>query len=348
MKKLKQVIAMYLAVIMCCLPMSSAVFAADISENEQNQISDGNENVQVDGNDSVGEVLAAAISSEQNEAQSRSQSENGITGLEVTGNTASVKVQTQIEADVVVAVYDEQHTQMLASGKMTAAAGESVVQITLEGDLPQYFIASAYLLNKESHEALCEAYTTELYTKTIQDLKKSTVRDYNEEKVLQLDEDNGETNFAVYNDDTIAVQATASNNQMIDNGDGTYIIKNAQSDILKMKKEDTFSYQYSDGTVLLVKIADISVDGTTVTIREDTDVEVGDYFDYIKIEADSSEGKCAVDNSNLEEGVIPADSVKSADDFADSVSKIEGDVKTNYEVSYKLSKKIKGNKNYPL
>ena len=88
MKKLKQVIAMYLAVIMCCLPMSSAVFAADISENEQNQISDGNENVQVDGNDSVGEVLAAAISSEQNEAQSRSQSENGITGLEVTGNTA--------------------------------------------------------------------------------------------------------------------------------------------------------------------------------------------------------------------------------------------------------------------
>lgn len=340
MKKLKQVIAMYLAVIMCCLPMSSAVFAADISENEQNQISDGNENVQVDGNDSVGEVLAAAISSEQNEAQSRSQSENGITGLEVTGNTASVKVQTQIEADVVVAVYDEQQTQMLASGKMTAAAGESVVQITLEGDLPQYFIASAYLLNKESHEALCEAYTTELYTKTIQDLKKSTVRDYNEEKVLQLDEDNGETNFAVYNDDTIAVQATASNNQMIDNGDGTYIIKNAQSDILKMKKEDTFSYQYSDGTVLLVKIADISVDGTTVTIREDTDVEVGDYFDYIKIEADSSEGKCAVDNSNLEEGVIPADSVKSADDFADSVSKIEGDVKTNYEVSYKLSKKI--------
>ena len=67
---------------------------------------------------------------------------------------------------------------------------------------------------------------------------------------------------------------------------------------------------------------------------------MGDYFDYIKIEADSSEGKCAVDNSNLEEGVIPADSVKSADDFADSVSKIEGDVKTNYEVSYKLSKKI--------
>ncbi|MDO5799068.1 MAG: leucine-rich repeat protein [Eubacteriales bacterium] len=340
MKKLKQVIAMYLAVIMCCLPMSSAVFAADISENEQNQISDGNENVQVDGNDSVGEVLAAAISSEQNEAQSRSQSENSITGLEITGNTASVKVQTQIEADVVVAVYDEQQTQMLASGKMTAAAGESIVQITLEGELPQYFIASAYLLNKESHEALCEAYTTELYTKTIQDLKESTVRDYDEEKVLQLDEDNGETNFAVYNDDTIAVQATASNNQMIDHGDGTYTIKNAQSDILKMKKEDTFSYQYSDGTVLLVKIADISVDGTTVTIREDTDVEVGDYFDYIKIEADSSEGKCAVDNSNLEEGVIPVDSVKSADDFADSVSKIEGDVKTNYEVSYKLSKKI--------
>ena len=341
MKKLKQILAVYLAVIMCCLPMSSnTVFAADTSENVQSQVSDGNENIQVEGNDSVGEVLASAISTEQDEAQNRSQSENSIIGLEITGNMASVEVQTQTEADVVVAVYDEQQIQMLASGKTAVAAGESVVQITLEGDLPQYFIASAYLLNRESHEALCDAYTTELYTKVIQDLKKSTVKDYDEEKVLQLDKDNEETNFAVYNDDTIAVQETAVYNRIIDNGDGTYTIKNAQSNILNMKKEDTFSYQYSDGTVLLVKVADISIDGTTVTIREDTDVEVDDYFDYIKIEADSSEGECTVDNSNLEEGVTPVDSEKNANNAVPSVYKVAGDVKTNYEVSYKLSKEI--------
>ena len=38
MKKLKQIIAMYLAVIMCCLPVSNAVFAADISDGNRNKM----------------------------------------------------------------------------------------------------------------------------------------------------------------------------------------------------------------------------------------------------------------------------------------------------------------------
>ena len=72
MKKLKQIIAMYLAVIMCCLPVSNAVFAADISDGNQEQVSVDNGNLQVEGTDSVGDVLASAISSEQNAAEARS------------------------------------------------------------------------------------------------------------------------------------------------------------------------------------------------------------------------------------------------------------------------------------
>ena len=59
MKKLKQIIAMYLAVIMCCLPVSNAVFAADISDGNQEQVSVDNGNLQVVGIVSVVVVLGS-------------------------------------------------------------------------------------------------------------------------------------------------------------------------------------------------------------------------------------------------------------------------------------------------
>lgn len=307
----------------------------------KNEISDGNESVQVEGNNSIGDVLSSAISSEQNTVDIRSQSINNITGLEIGGNIAVVDVQTQIEADLVVAIYDEHQLQMLASGEATAEVGANTVQVNLSGEIPQYFIASAYLLKKESHEPLCEAYTTELYTRSIQELKNSTVKDYDEEKVVQLDTGNEETNFAVYNEETVIVKEMDVNNQLVDHGDGSYTINNAESRLLNMKEGDTFSYQYSDATVLLIKIADMSIDGTSVTIYEDSDTELSDYFDYVKIEADSSTGECSVDNSNLEEGIIPVDSVENVGEFSAGEQRLGGNLNTNQEVSYKIEKEIK-------
>ena len=47
-----------------------------------------------------------------------------------------------------------------------------------------------------------------------------------------------------------------------------------------------YSYKYKDGTLLLVKVAEISVNGTTVEITEDSNAELKDYFDYVKIDKD--------------------------------------------------------------
>lgn len=243
MKKLKQIIAMYLAVIMCCLPVSNAVFAADISDGNQEQVSVDNGNLQVEGTDSVGDVLASAISSEQNAAEARSQSANDISGLEITGNTASVELQVETEADLVVAIYDEQQIQMLASGKTTVSSDKNKVEVNISGEIPEYFIASAYLLDIKTHEALCDAYTTELYTKEIKNLQDSTIKDFDEEKTVQLDGDNEKTNFAVYNTGTVVVDETTSNMQLMENGGGKYTITNADSDICNLKKGDTLSYK---------------------------------------------------------------------------------------------------------
>ena len=62
------------------------------------------------------------------------------------------------------------------------------------------------MLSKENNRPLCQEYTTEMYTKEMQELEKSTVDDYAPEDVLQLDGNNKETNFAVYNNDTVVIE----------------------------------------------------------------------------------------------------------------------------------------------
>ena len=53
------------------------------------------------------------------------------------------------------AVYDEQQLQMLASGNEYVSEDDNTAEITISGDMPQYFVATAYLLDEESHLSLC-------------------------------------------------------------------------------------------------------------------------------------------------------------------------------------------------
>ena len=283
-------------------------------------------------------MLASVISEENNNSEERKQSANNITGLEIEDDTAVVEFQTQTDAEVVVAVYDEQRVQMLASGNEMVSQDENMATVTISGDMPQYFAATAYLLDAGSHEPLCEAYNTELYTKDVQDLKNSTADDYDLDKVLQLDEDDKKTNFAVFNEETTVADEGADKNQLNDNGDGTYTITNADSSFTDLKVGDTFSYNYEDGTVLLVKVADISVKGTTVTVRKDTDTDLTDYFDYVKIETDEVQEDWNVDNSDLEEGVTAADS-----EAYTQASRIGGSGSSKYSTSWNIYKNLDEN-----
>ena len=325
---------------MCCLPMGNTVFAADISDGNQGQVSADNGDLQIEGTDSVGNVLASAISSEQSMADARSQSANSITGLKIAGNIASVELHAETEADLVVAVYDEQQIQMLASGKTAVSSDENNVEITISGKISDYFIASAYLLDSKTHKALCNAYTTELYTQEIKNLQESTVKDFDEEKVVQLDRNNEKTNFAVYNTGTVVVDETTSGTQLLDNGNGKYTVENAGSNIRDLKKGDTLSYEYKDGTLLLIKVAEISVNGTTAEIVEDSNAELKDYFDYVKIEADSSTGETTVDNSNLEEGIIPVNSTKNISEFSAKSSGLQAKLSITDTITYTVERKF--------
>lgn len=341
-RTIKQITAMLLVVIMCVSAPTTALAEGTVAQNNAETVS-GQSDVTITGTDSVGNMVAKEATAQQEDQQGKKAS---ISGLNFNGNQAEVEFYTTEDAALVVAVYDEQQVQMLGSGKVTVAAGDTTATVTVNATMPKYFVASAYLLQKDTHKPLCDLYTTQLYTKEIQEVKNSTIDDYKEENVLELDSSDRDNNFAVYNDETVVADESSKKNQITANGDGTYTVKKADASFTGLKKGDTFSYKYDDGSVLLVKVASISVKGSTVTIKEDTNTDLTDFFDYLKIETDGSQpGDMVVDESKMDDGVSLVQEMSDAP----AATAVQGDGEFEQSVSYNINTKFKkGNKEVNL
>ena len=137
----------------------------------------------------------------------------------------------------------------------------------------------------------------------MQELLASTVDDYDADRVLNLDGDNT-TNFAVYAEDTIVIEPVDGVNTVVSVDDDTltYVIKNADSAITGLKMGDVFAYPYEDGEILIVKVAAITVKGTTATISG-AEVELDEIFGAVKIESYGSTDDMIVDDSTASEGI---------------------------------------------
>ena len=261
----------------------------------------------VEGTNSFGTLLANTV---QNDPQSQSEGENSrICDLQIEGTLATVEYTTDRAAKVVVAIYTEDGATMLGSGvtEVVPEDTQTVVEIQI-ASMPQYYSAAAYLLDAETNDPLSPVFRTQLYTKVVQDLKNSTVEDYDPERVLNLDNSNT-TNFAVFGENTILVQEGSP--CQISGGNGVYTVTNADERFLSMKAGDSFAAPQKDGSTLIVKAAKVSVQGDTVTIYEDADADLTDVFDFVKIEGGSTTDNVTYDDSGLD----PELSIISEEEF---------------------------------
>lgn len=163
-------------------------------------------NMSMEATDSFGKLLVNSID-EQNSASS---SENRVIGVTVDGSTATVEYVAAEDADIVVALYtDDSEELMSASGTVDVFAmeentGHSTVTVPLTGSIPASFIVKAFLLDKDEHAPLCNEFTSLAYTKDLSDLESSTIYDYPENQVVNLDEDVS-NNFAVVTSDVTLI-----------------------------------------------------------------------------------------------------------------------------------------------
>ncbi len=171
--------------------------------------------------------------------------------------------------------------------------------------MPQYFYLKGYLIDTETNKPLCTAYSSPMYTKEMQEFLAKTTDDFDEDKVLNFDNEK-DNNFAVYKENVKLVDDSSDKNKVTKSDDTTktYVIENIDESISSLKEGDIFSYNYSEGNALVVKVATITIDGTTATITG-ADTEINEVFDYMKIDSTAKKSDFAYDNTKKSEYLKP-------------------------------------------
>lgn len=257
--------------------------------------------VNVGATNSFGNMLADTL--EESTDSDSGNREYVITDVIVKGNTASVSYCAVESCTVVVALYDEKSGEMLATGNADVQPEQTSIDVSIDTDkMPKTFTLKAFMLDGENNP-LSAAYSSDMYTESIQYVKSLKASDFDSGKVLNLDEDET-TNFAVYSDTTLVIPYTEGYNipQEAMPENGVYVFTNANDDFKTLKAGDIISYTYGSD-VLLIKVASVNAEGDTVTITNSDDASIKTFFDYVKIESDASMDDAEYDGTNADEGV---------------------------------------------
>ena len=275
-----------------------SVSAVTNDENASAQNASIQNNLSVQGTNSVGAMLANEIEDKNEETEEN----NGcnVFSVAVAGNNAVISFETIVDATLLVAIYNESCDTLIATGTTEVKKGETERNVTLDTeDMPQYFYVKGYLIDTATNKPLCTAYSSPMYTKEMQEFLAKTTDDFDENKVLNFDNED-DNNFAVYNEDVKLVDDSGDKNKVTKSDDTTktYVIENIDESISSLNEGDIFSYNYSDGDALVVKIAKITIDGTTANITA-ADTELDEVFDYVKIDSTAKKSDFTYDDSNL-------------------------------------------------
>ncbi len=291
----KRVLSLILALVMVFSLLPVNALAANDGESSEVRTDD----VSFEGTSSLGTLLTRTIESSD---AAESDYPGSIADVSVEGTQATVEFTTDRPSELVVAVYPEEGTQMLGSGHVAVSSEDKETQVFIEIDeMPEYYNLGVYLLDADTREPLCEQFISRYYTKNFQDFLATDINDYDSDLVINLD-DQTDTNFLVFHEGVLTSKTGDNSNQVVDNGDGTYTILNADEQFLDLSEGDTFVYQNPDKSLLVVVVAFTQVSGDTVIVTEKPDADLSDVFDIVKIEADSNT-PTSIDTSVMDEGV---------------------------------------------
>jgi len=218
--------------------------------------------------------------------------------------SATVNYQALTDVELVVAIYDETEQQMITSVNTVVCKSEHSVILKIKTDIPKFFIAKAYLTDVDSHVPVSIPYKTELYTEQIQQLRSKTVDDFDEKRVVNLDNDKT-TNYAVYQEDVVSVTETEKADIVYEQSNGNYLVKNPSKKVLDLKKGDIFSCKLLTGEIIVLYIDSIYMNGNDIVVKKDNKKELGlsDVFETVKIEDDGKTNDLYVDDTELDENL---------------------------------------------
>ena len=271
-------VALAFLMIFTMLPLNA------FAENEYT--AEAENSVAFEATNTFGQVISDIAEDETEEQQS---SENFIVDVIIENNNAVVDYVTTVDANLIISLYNESGTKLQIFETIEVKAESEHAEITFEEEMPEFFLLKAFLLD-ENNSPLCKHFESIKYTEKFQEFLNKEPSDFEEEKVIGLDEYT-ESNFAVVSDDTLTIRQENEKNQLITNDfeNGKYVFENADESITSLKEGDVFRFVYGEGMndYILSKVGSVDVSDNTVTVTADDDYEISDFFSYVKLDTDT-------------------------------------------------------------
>lgn len=311
---------------------------SDAADQKGAEANISRENISVDATNTLGKLLTNPINDEV-QKQEENQGCN-IFSIEVMGKSASVSFETTENAALIVAVYDESGVSMLGSGSQDVNAGDTETVVTIDCEsMPEYFYLRGFLVDPEGFKPICTAYESPNYTQDMQEFFQSTTGDYEEERVLNLDGDDS-NNFLVYTEGAVRVRDISENvNRIVSEDDENliYIIENPDESVRSLQKDNILSLERSDGTLLIIKVDSIELEGDTATIKGQQNVDIKEVFDFVKIHETIDMEGAEIDDSTCDEGVIYNGLVDSVETLEEPSRQSRDIVSDSKQMDYDLA-----------
>ena len=340
MKTTKKFISFIMAVVI--LFSGIETFPVTALDN-QSTVTTENDDLTVSGTNSTGNLIANALS----DIQAEQEENNGynVFSATVEENVVVLEVETLEDCTVAVGIYDEAGTKLITSGYTPITTEDKTAIVVLETEeMPQYFYLRAFLVDSNTFRPISTSYECPNYTQEMQEFLAKTTEDFEADRVVNFD-DSIDNNFAVYDDATIVIPEDSTGNDVasVDDETGVYVIEDADESITSLVAGDIFAYEYEDGNILIVKVASITIEGTTATITgEETTLE--EVFEYVKIDTTASTEDATVDTSTLDEGVSYEGIIEVEDDSTSTYA-VDVEGKKNFAFSFGIDKNIVGTEN---
>ena len=286
-------------------PFLQAAYAQ--TEQEQTgQAEVDTSNMSVSATNSFGQLLVNGLGMDGENGSDLS-SESRVIEITMNGSTAMVKYIAKKDANLVVGIYtDDSEQEMIASGTVAVQAtpdntASSIVEVPLSGEVPEHYTVKGFLLDKEDHAPLCGEYTNAFYTENVEELEGATIDDFDSARAVNLD-DNRTTNFGVVKQGVILLQedelenGAGENIVVLDDSENQiYQFENASTELLNLKQGNIIVYKYGENNLIIAHVADLEINGTTVTIYGDEDFQLEDVFSILKMDGENTTDEAIVD-----------------------------------------------------
>lgn len=322
MKKFSKFLALMMATVVATTSVNVTAFAGEvtgipetISENslkiESEECNDINSvedissenvigNVKVTGNTGVGDILAGEINdfyaAKTDDVTMYSVADITVDTADASGKKFNVAYSIAEDAYLVVGIYDDNGIELKTSEKIKLNHEESTASLTFKETLPATFLVKGYIIEEYTYAPLSNEYVNKDYTRMMKDFYEKTSEDFDEKNVINLADDDIETNFVVFNDDVKLFVSDGEQNKVVMTGsassteesvegidDKLITVLNAELELLSAEIGSLVCIKNGDDNVVFQISAIESKDSTSITFTPKK-VTFEQVFDYVDID----------------------------------------------------------------